>query len=97
MFMSSLLNVWKFFGKLRKKHPRVQKQTFRQVSKIFKKIFGNLWKSSEKIGECRKVLKTTFHVFLNYFFLKFSEIIGSLRKSSETIGKFSKRSSDNFC
>ena len=50
-FVECLEILWK----LRKKHQRMQKQTFQQVSKIFK-IFR---KSSEKIGECRKVLKTT--------------------------------------
>ena len=44
---------WKFFGKLRKKHWRVQKQTFQQVSEILK-IIGSLWKSSEVFGKLRK-------------------------------------------
>ena len=39
-----------FFGKLSKKYRRLQKQTFRQVSKIFK----NFRKSSEVFGNLRK-------------------------------------------
>ena len=99
--MSPLLNVWKFFGKLRKKHRRVQitniPTSFRKF-KNFLKIFGNLRKSSEiseslrksseKIGKCRKVLKTTFQHFLNIF--KSSEIIRSLRKSSDVFGNLRK-------
>ena len=72
--MSPLLNVWKFFEKLRKKHQRVQRQTFRQLSGIFE----NLRKSSEKIGKCRKVLKMTFQHFKTFY-----EIFGNHRKSSK--------------
>ena len=65
--MSSLLNVWKFFGKLRKRHQKVQKQTFQQVSKTFENLQKSLvMKSLEifrKIGKCCKVLKTTFQHF----------------------------------
>ena len=88
--MSPLLNVWKFFGKLRgKKHRKVQKQIFRQVSKIFK----DFRKSSEifgKIGECHKVLKMTFQ----YFWI-FLQIFGNYRKSSELFGRL-RKSSENF-
>ena len=72
--MSPLMNVWKFFGKLRKKHQRVQKQTFQQVSKIF----ISFQKSLEVFG-CR------FN-----FFMKSLEIIGSLQMSSKIFGKFRK-------
>ena len=82
--MSPWLNVWKFLGKLyRKKHRRVQKQTFQQVSENFRtfrkssEVFGNLRKyleisgslrkSSEKIRKCRNVLKVTFQRFFEFF------------------------------
>ena len=86
--MSPLLNVWKFFGKLRKKHQRVQKQTFPQVSEIFE----NLQQSSEKIGKCRKVYKTTFQHFKLFYEIfgnhrKSSDVFGNLRKISETCCK----------
>ena len=48
--MSPLLNVWKFFGKLKKKHRRVQKQTFGQVSEIFE----NLREKLENVPKCSK-------------------------------------------
>ena len=88
MFIYPLLNAWKFFGKLGKKHRRVQ--NFWKSSEIF----GRLRKSSEKFGNCPKVLKTTFQHF--WIFLnprKSSEVFG---KKSENVGKFSKRSSDIF-
>ena len=53
--------------------------------------FRNFWKSSEKIGKCRKWLKMTFLHF--NIFMKSSEIIGSLRKFSEICHKVP---SDNF-
>ena len=58
--MSLLLNVWKFFGKLREKHWRVQKQTFQQVSEIFKnlqkslEVFGNYQKKSTNVAKCSR-------------------------------------------
>ena len=74
MFANSLDNLRKGTGECKNKHS----------GKFLKflKIFGSVWKSSEKIGKCRKVLKTTFQHF--YFFLKSLEIVGSLRKK---IGK----------
>ena len=84
-FVSPLLNVWRFFGKLRKKHRRVQKETFQQISEIFE----NPRKSSEKIGKCCKVLKTTFQ-HLTKKIMKSLEIIGSLRMYSGIFGNFRK-------
>ena len=79
--MSPLSNVWKFFGKLRKKHRRVQKQTLRQVSKIFK----NLRKYSEILGKNRRMSHSAQNDLPAFFiiFFKFWEIIGSLQKSSD--------------
>ena len=95
------LNVWKFFGKLRKKHRRVQKTN---IPTSFRKFFKNLWNlrksseisgrlrtSSEKIGKCRKVLKTTFQHFLNFLQIfgnhrKSTDVFGNLRKNSENFG-----------
>ena len=65
-----------------------RKNNIRQVSK-FLKIFGNLrenQKSSGKIRECRKVLKTTFQPLYNFFFL----IFGNYQKSSEVFGRLQK-------
>ena len=47
--------------------------------------------SSEKIGKCRKVLKTIFRQFLKIFgnSRKFSKVFGNARKTLETLGKFS--------
>ena len=95
--MSPLLNVWKFFGKLRKKHQRVQKQTFRQVSEIFE----NLRQSSEKIGKCRKVYETTFQHFKLFYEIfgnhrKSSDVFGNLRKISETCCKVLKITFQHF-
>ena len=91
---SPLLNVWKFFGYLRKKHRTVQKQTFRQVSEMFE----NFRKSSEIFGKCSRrlssILKKFYEIFGNC--RKSSEIFGSLLKRLENVGKFSKRSSDTF-
>ena len=50
-------------------------------------IFRSLQKSSEKIGKCHKVLKTTFQHF-NFF--NSLEIVGGLWMSSEIFGKFRK-------
>ena len=96
--MSPLLNVWKFFGKLRKKHRRVQNKHSDKFPK-FMKIFANLRKSSGTIGKCRKVLKMTFQHFLIFseifgnhrkfldVFGRLRKFVGSLWKSSEKIGK----------
>ena len=51
--------------------------------------FRNFWKSSEKIGKCRKVLKTTFQHF-KFFLWKSLEVFRGLRMSSEIFGKFRK-------
>ena len=55
----------------------------------FYEIFENCRKSSERIGKCRKVLKTIFWHFLKIFknFQKSSEVFGNARKTSETCGK----------
>ena len=83
----------------------MQKQTFRQFSKIFENLrkssevdFGNLRKKSKK---CRKVLKTIFqHLIFFYKILgshwKSSEFFGCLRKSSEIFGNFSQRALNKF-
>ena len=86
MFMSSLLNVWKFFGKLRKKHPRVQKQTFRQVSKIFK----NFRKSLEVFGKNRRMSQSAQNDLSCIFEFFFFEIFGNYGKSSEIFGNYRK-------
>ena len=74
MFGNSLENLGNRTGEYKNQHSN-------KFSK-FLKIFENLRKSSEKLRNCRKVLKTTFE-----FFVKSSEIVGNLRKSSEKIGK----------
>ena len=92
--MSPLLNVLKFLGKLinfRKKHWRVQKQTFQQVPK-FLKIFGNLWKSPEifrknwKMSQSAQDDLPAFQKIL----MKFLEIIESIWTSLEIFRKFQK-------
>ena len=73
------------FGTLRKKHRRVQKTNIPTSFRNFLKsseIFGSLRKSSEKIGNFRKVLKTTLQQFFNFLW--------NLRKSSEIFGRFRK-------
>ena len=81
-FTSPLLNVWKFFGKLKKKHPRVQKQTFQQVSKFF-------WKSSKifkVFGKNQRMSQSTQNNLLAFFiFLK--KIFRNCWRSSEKIRK----------
>ena len=91
--MSPLLAVWKFF----KKHRREQKQTFRQVSEIFE----NPRKSSEKIGKCRKVHKTTFQHFSNLFKIfgnhrKSSNVLKNLRENLEIVPKCFKTTFQHF-
>ena len=88
--MSLLLNVWLFFGKLRKKHWRVQKQTFQQVSKISK----NFWKSSEVFGNFQKkqrMLQST----QTYFEFRF-EIFVNYQKSSENFKHYYKMLKTTF-
>ena len=53
-------------------------------------VFGNLQKSSEKIGKCRKVFKMIFRHVLKIFenFQKCLELFGNARKTLETLGKF---------
>ena len=48
--LSPLLNVWKFFGKLRKKHRKVQKTNIPTSFRNFLKNFENLRKPSEVFG-----------------------------------------------
>ena len=83
MFGNSLENLGKSTREYKNKHS--------DKFPKFLKIFGNLWKSSEKIGECRKVLKTTFQAFLNFFF----EIFGNYWKSLE-VRKLSESSQNNL-
>ena len=98
--MLPLLNVWNFFGKLRKKHQRVQKQTFRQVSKILKifrkssEVFGNLRKNRRMPQSAQNDLPA-FLIFLKNF-RKLSEVFGNLRKISETVAKYLKQPSSIF-
>ena len=85
--MSPLLNIWKLFRKLRKKHQRVPTQTFPQVSGIFE----NLRESSEVFGNLRKNRKMSHGAqddlpAFKFFFMESSEIIGSLRMSSNVFG-----------
>ena len=81
--MLPLLNVLNFFLENLVKSTGDCKNKHSDKFPKFLKIFANLLKSSEifgKIGECRKVLKTTF-LDLPELFMKFSEIIGNLRKN----------------
>ena len=95
--MSPLSNVWKFFGKLRKKHRTVQKQTFRQVSKIFEnllkssEVFGHLRKKIGNVAKCSRQPSSMFYIFYEIFgnHRRSSEVFGCLRKSSEIFGKSS--------
>ena len=80
-----------------KKHRRVQKQTFQQVSEIFenlRKSLGKNWKMSQSA-------QNNLPAFLKFFrnLRKLYEVFGNLRKSgkmSENVGKLSKRSSNTF-
>ena len=69
MFGNSLENLGK--------SPESAKTNIPAISEIFE----NLRKSSEKIGKCRKVLKTTFQHFFN-------EIFGNHWKSSDSSDVF---------
>ena len=85
-FTSPLLNVWKFFGKLKKKHPRVQKQTFQQVSKFFWKsseIFRSLRKKSENVAKYSKKPSGIFYFFKKNL-QKLLEVFGKNQKMSES-------------
>ena len=99
-----LLDAWKFFEKLSKKHRRVQKQIFRQVSEIFE----NLRKKSENIAKClirpssilkflmkssevRKKSESSQNDLPTVFenFRKSWDMFGNARKTLETLGNFS--------
>ena len=75
-------NLWKMLEICRK----LLKITLYKLSEVF----GNLQKSSEKIGKCRKVFKMIFRHVLKIFenFLKCLELFGNARKTLETLGKF---------
>ena len=94
---ASYILCW-MFGNSLEKVPESAKTniptSFRNFWK-FLKIFGNLRKSSdvrkssEKFGNCPKVLKTIFQHFWSFL------IFGNLRKSSEVFGKNLKMSENS--
>ena len=90
MFGNSLENLGKSTREGKNKHSNKFPR--------FLKIFGNLqslWKSSEKIAECRKVLKTTFQQFLKLI-RKLSEVFGCLKRSLENFGNCRKMLKTTF-
>ena len=93
MFGNSLENLGKSTRECKYKHS--------DKFPKFLKIFGNLCKSSGKIGKCCKVLKTTFQYFFIFYEIfrnqKSSDVFRCLRKSSEICRKVLKITFQHFC